>query len=58
MVNCASSTSFIMECLARRLQLPCQRLRVHVAGIGGPEHTLSLRSVVQLTFANQKLVLP
>ena len=51
---CASSTSFVTESLARRLQLPRQRQRVRVAGIGGPEHSLSSRSVVTLTVANQK----
>ena len=54
LLDCASSTSFVTESLARRLQLPRQRQRVRVAGIGGPEHSLSSRSVVTLTVANQK----
>ena len=54
LLDCASSTSFVTEHLARRLQLPRQRQRVQVAGIGGPEHSLSSRSVVTLTVANQK----
>ena len=54
LLDCALSTSFVTEHLARRLQLPRQRQRVRVAGIGGPEYSLSSRSVVTLTVANQK----
>ena len=56
LLDYASSTSFVTECLAQRLQLPHQRQRVQVAGMGGPEHTLSLRSVVTLIVANEKSV--
>ena len=50
LLDCASST----ESLARSLQLPRQHRRVRVAGIGGPEHSLSLHSVVTFTVTNQK----
>ena len=56
LLDCASSTSFVTERLAQRLQLPRQRQRIRVAGIGGSEHTLSSRSVVTLTVANEKSV--
>ena len=54
LLDCASSTSFVTERFARRLQLPRQRQRIRVAGIGGSEHTLSSCSVVTLTVANEK----
>lgn len=54
LLNSASSTSFIMERLAWQLQLPCQHQHVRLAGIGGPENTLCLCSLVTLTAANQK----
>ena len=56
LLDCASSTSFVIKHLARWLQLPRQCQRVRVAGMGGPEHSLSSRSVVTLTVANQKSV--
>ena len=56
LLNYASFTSFFTKRLAQWLQLPCQYKCVRVAGIGGPEQTLSLRSVVTLTVANEKLV--
>ena len=56
LLDCASSTLFVTKSLARRLQLPRQHQRVRVAGIAGPEHTLSSRLVVPLTVANEKSV--
>ena len=56
LLHCASSTLFATESLARRLQLSCQHQRVQVAGIGGPEHTLSSCSVVTRTVVNKKSV--
>ena len=52
LLDCASSTSFVTERLAQRLQLPRRGQRVQVAGFGGDEHTLSSRSVVTFTIAN------
>ena len=56
LLDCTSSTSFVTERLARRLQLPRRRQRVQVAGIGGVKHKLSTCSVVSLTVANKKSV--
>ena len=52
LLDCASSTSFVTERLAQRLQLHRRRQRTQVAGIGGTEHALSSRSVVNFTVAN------
>ena len=56
LLDCASSTLFIMEHWAQQLQLSCQSQRLRVAGIGGPVHKLSLCSVVALTVGNEKSV--
>ena len=54
LLNCTSSTSFVMERLGRRLQLPLQRQHVQVTGICDPEHTLSARFKVKLKIADRK----
>ena len=56
LLDCVSSTSFVTEHLAWRLQLPHQRQHVQVAGIGGAKYKLSSRSVISLTVANKKSV--
>ena len=56
LLDCVSSTSFVTEHLARRLQLPRQRQRVRVAGIGGPEHLLPSRSVGDSHCRKSKIV--
>ena len=56
LLDCASSTSFVTERLAQRLQLPRQSQCIQVAGIGGAKHKMSSRSVITLTVANKKSV--
>ena len=56
LLDCGSSTSFVTEHLARRLQLPRQRQRVRVAGISCPEHSLSSRSVVTLMHCRESKI--
>ena len=52
LLDCASSTSFVTEHLAQRLQLPRRGQLTQVAGIGGTERALSSHSVVNFTVAN------
>ena len=54
LLDCASSTSFVMEHLAQHLRLPCHRQNVQVTGTGGAKHGLLSHSVVSFTIANLK----
>ena len=45
LLDSASSTSFITECLAQHLRLHHKNRRVQIPGIGGPLHTPSSHTV-------------
>ena len=54
LLDCAASTSFVMERLAQCLRLPHQRQNIQVTGIGGAKHGLLSHSVVSFNVVNQK----